>query len=205
MKKFLLLICIVACTAASKGQDVRKASFGIKAGANFFTIKGEDYKDGGFKTKTGPHAGLFYQIPIAPLFSIQPELMYSSEGIKYEDEDLKALVHLNYLNLPVMFQFVTPSGFYAETGPQLGFVLKAVTKFEPSLGDKYEENIKEDINKVAFSWGFGAGYMIGRFGISGRYNLGLSNLPKRADDPQVEVPNDKSSGFQISLVARLTK
>ena len=201
MKKIFLLISIVACTALTKAQDVRKASFGIKGGANLFTIKGEDFDDGGFKTKIGPHAGIFYQIPVAPLFSIQPELMYSSEGIRYEDEDMKASMHLSYLNLPVMFQFVTPSGFYAETGPQLGFVLKAKSKFEPSLGDKYEEDIEDDINTTPFSWGFGAGYTVGRFGIGGRYNLGLSNLLKE----EQTASNYNSTGFQISLLVRLTK
>ncbi len=151
MKRIFLVTVILTITVTVKAQDKQPSSFGVKAGVNIYTLNGDDYEESGYKNQIGLHGGIFYQIPVATLFSVQPELMYSSEGIKYEDEDLKADVHLNYLNLPVMFQFVTPSGLYAETGPQIGFLLNGKAKYEETGGDKYEEELDEDINKTAFS------------------------------------------------------
>jgi hypothetical protein len=198
MKKVLFTFLVFSISLTINAQS-DGGSFGLKAGVNLYKISGEDYDDPIFKRRTALHAGIFYQLPVGTLFRIQPELLYSGEGIKLEDEDIEAKIIFNYLNVPVMFQVHTPIGLFFETGPQVGFLLNAKVKYKED-GDEYEEKMEDEMRKTSFSWGAGAGYMFGNFGIGARYNFGLSKLPK--DDDQ---DDDKSSGFQISLIWRLRK
>jgi hypothetical protein len=198
MKKTMLTLAIISFVLTLNAQN-NAGSFGLKAGGNFYKITGDDYDDDGFKRRIGLHAGVFYQIPVGTLLRLQPELLYSAEGIRYEDEDAKAKVSINYLNVPVMLQLTTPVGLFFETGPQVGFLLNAKIKGEED-GDEEEIDIKDNMKKTAFAWGAGAGYMFGNFGIAARYNFGLSKIPKDDDEG-----DDKSSGFQVSLIWRLGK
>jgi hypothetical protein len=56
------------------------------------------------------------------------------------------------------------------------------------------------ISQPIFSWGVGAGFITGRIGVGARYNFGISKIPKGD-----YAPKDKSSGFQVSLIAKLKK
>ena len=194
MKK-LLFFCLL--TAGTFSAYAQRSSFGLKAGANFYVVKGEDYDDISSR-KSGVHAGILYRIPLGALISLQPEVLYSGEGVKLQDDDITGNFRFNYLNVPLMLQ-VNAGGFFVETGPQVGFLLSAKGKLTES-GQTIELDLKEEMNKVAFSWGAGLGYWFGNIGFNGRYNFGLSRLPK-----DEEEANDRSSGFQISLLWRLRK
>ena len=186
MKSTLLSIALLLLISYAHSQQ----SFGIKAGANFFKLNGETDDEGAFKTKTAYHAGIYYRIPFNQYFRLQAELLYSAEGVKVEIDDLKGNVNLNYLNIPLMLQITNRSGFYGETGPQIGFLMSAKAKYTED-GEDYTEDMKDGTNTTAFSWGFGGGYMKDKFGVGVRYNLGLSRIPKEED-----AGDDKSSGFQ---------
>ncbi len=193
MKSTLLSIALMLFISFAHSQQ----SFGIKAGPSFFKLHGENYDDDGFKTKTAFHAGIYYRVPFNQTFRFQAELLYSAEGVKFENEDLKANIKMNYLNVPLMLQITTRSGFYGETGAQIGFLMSAKAEYEED-GEKQTEEGKDFSKGTAFSWGFGVGYMKDKFGIGARYNLGLSTIPKDSEDG-----DDKSSGFQISLLFRI--
>ena len=193
MKLTLLSIVLMLFISFAHSQQ----SFGIKAGPSFFKLHGEMYDDDGFKTKTAYHAGIYYRVPFNQTFRFQAEILYSAEGVKFENEDLKVNVKMNYLNIPLMLQIANRSGLYGETGPQIGFLMSAKADYEED-GEKITVDGKDASNGMAFSWGFGAGYMKDKFGIGVRYNLGLSKIPKDEEDG-----DDKSSGFQISLLFRI--
>lgn len=196
MKQAFLFFSALILGLALQAQT--RGSFGLKAGANIYTITGDDFGDN-TSSKIGFHGGVFYRLPIATMLYLQPEALYSAEGIKSKEAEASANLSLNYLNVPLMLQLAAPGGFFVETGPQVGFLLSAKTKFTLG-GQSEEEDIKEDLNAVAFSWSAGAGYMFGNVGLGARYNLGLTRLPKEGNDG-----NNKSNGFQISLIWRLPK
>jgi hypothetical protein len=184
-KVFLTLSAVVALVSMSHAQT----KFGLKAGANIAQLKASG---GGisftYDSKVGLHAGGFATIPVASNISFQPELLYSMEGAKINDENAK--IDLSYLNVPLMIQY-NASGLIVETGPQVGLLLSAKAK-----DDDESEDIKEELNSTSFSWGFGAGYRLSNgLGIHGRYNLGLSNLAK--DDSSEGTI--KSNVIQIGL------
>jgi hypothetical protein len=201
MKK--LLIALTAITLFSTAHAQKKGpGFGVKAGANFYSIGGGDADDFGLdekrKTKVGLVGGILVNIPFTSTFSVQPELLYSEEGNLQKDGDVSQKYALTFLNLPIMLQYNTPSGFYVETGPQIGYTLSAKLKTDNGL-DKEEIDLKDGIKNIGFSWGLGAGFKCkSGFGIGARYNRGLSSLDDTEDNAKIT-----SNGFHVGVFISL--
>lgn len=188
MKKIILALTVVVSTF-SLAQESKKSSstgvtFGAKAGLNISTINTDDAK-----SKAGFYGGVFANIPVATVFSVQPEVMYSAMGAKttYNSE---ISLHLDYITVPVMFQYNILPEFYVEAGPQFGF---AVNKKLKAYG--VSANIDEAYSGFDFGVGLGAGYyFMNKYGITARYVAGTSDIYKNNDYDAV-----KNSVFQIGL------
>jgi hypothetical protein len=216
MKKLLFLFASIAIIAVTANAQIGIASvpkikakpyaegskgimFGIKAGANFYQIGGSDADDQGLdesrKMKIGIAGGFLVNIPFSEMFSFQPELLYSTEGNLQKEGDAKATIALSYLNIPLMIQLNTTSGFYAETGPQIGFLMSAKGKYDDGTNET-EDDIKDELKSIGFSWALGIGYkMESGFGFGARYNLGLSTL----DDADTDPSKLTSNGFHVGV------
>ncbi|MEP7376158.1 MAG: porin family protein [Chitinophagaceae bacterium] len=181
MKKICCVpLFIILSLFAVNSQETH---FGLKAGVNIASVDITNGDD--FASKAGLHLGGLAHIHITQHFAIQPELVYSMQGGKDGTEKLK----LNYINIPVLAQYMTHEGLRLESGPQLGFLTAAKSK----IGD-VETDQKDDLNSFDFSWTFGAGYLFpSGFGIDARYNHGLSNI---SDDNSFEA---KNRVFQLGL------
>jgi len=190
MKKVFLMAVLLSAGIYSQAQ----IKYGLKAGANFYKVTGDDAEEleQSRKTKVGLAGGAFVNFSLSETFSVQPELLYSQEGNKQKEGDASLNLKLNYINIPVMLQY-NASGFYGETGPQLGFLTSA--KFKTKSGDEEEEtDVKEGFKSINLSWAIGLGYKLSNgLGIGARYNLGISNI---ADAEEASL---KSSGFHIGL------
>ena len=164
MKKIsLLFACAVFSTAVFAQTDVK---LGIKAGLNVANISVEG--DNNFDSRLAPHAGLLAHIHLAPKWALQPEIMYSGQGLEDNDRDVKWKLH--YVNIPVNVQYMFDNGFRLQTGPQIG--LLADGENDPGNVD-----LKDDLKKTDVSWTFGAGYLsYSGFGVDARYNLGLTDI-----------------------------
>jgi len=185
MKKLLIVFVAVAFVATVNAQG--STTFGVKAGANLSSWNGDDVE--GVKSKIGFHAGGIVNIPVSSMFSVQPEVLFSLEGAKSEDDD-DIKDNLSYVNIPVMLQYNNASGFYAELGPQIGFLVSA--KSEPGGTD-----IKEYLKSTNFSVAFGAGYKTkSGFGFGARYALGLGSI---ADDADADI-KQSNLGFGVFYV-----
>lgn len=160
---FCFLLAITGSVFAAVAQETH---FGLKAGVNASSVEvsnGTDY-DG----KAGLYAGGLAHIHITRHFALQPEIYYSMQGGKVDDFKLK----LNYINIPLLAQYMALDGFRLQTGPQLGILTSAKTE----SGD-VEINRKDAYSSTDFSWVFGVGYLFPQgIGIDGRYNLGISNI-----------------------------
>ena len=166
MKKIVSIIAISLFIVTS--VTAQETHFGIKAGVNASSVEisnGDDYN-----SKAGLHIGGLAHIHISRQFALQPEIIYSMQGGQDESENIK--LRLNYINIPVLAQYMINDGFRLQTGPQLGFLVSGKSK----VGD-LERNVKDDLSSVDFSWAFGAGYLFpSGFGIDARYNYGISNI-----------------------------
>lgn len=190
MKKIFILSAFTLIGFTIQAQ----IKFGIKAGANFTSFGGSDAKMGDLspKYKVGFAGGGLVNIQLSEMFSLQPELLYSMEGATYKSEGQSVHLKTDYINIPVLAQYNNPSGFYAETGPQVGFLTSAKLSADGNSMD-----VKEGFKKINFSWGLGAGYKLSNgFGIGARYNLGLTSI---ADADEGESVNIKTGGFHLGV------
>ena len=179
MKKWMLIFALTFFTVSASAQ------LGIKGGANFATITGDDTEDA--KMRVAFYMGVLYNMMINKMFSFQPELVYSSQGSKFDDLDETKLI-LNYMNFVALFRYNTITGFWAGTGPQFGLLLSAKIKDDNTTVDW-----KEFVKSSDFAWAFALGYQFKNgLGINGRYNLGLSNIADGGG-------NIKNSVIQVGL------
>ncbi len=185
MKRIILSFAILMTGAVAANAQT---SFGIKAGLNISNLRGDDVAGGDVKSLIGANGGLYAHIPAGTNFAVQPELLYSMEGAKAKNSDIKT--ELNYVNVPVMLQYVNPSGFYAELGPQIGFLTSAKVKTGSVSSD-----IKNELATINLSAGAGLGYnFTPAIGAGVRYMLGLTRLGD--NDPKADI---KTSNLAVGL------
>ncbi|WP_106599822.1 porin family protein [Dyadobacter jiangsuensis] len=183
MKKLSITLILCAMTITSFAQTF---GFGPKAGVNL-----SNYQGGNIQTeaKAGYHFGGMLNFGFGNVFSIQPEVLFSTLGAKVESSGSEADFKINYLTVPVMLKFRTRSGFYLEAGPQAGF------RLSESVPDQTIDHFAKNLD---ISLGGGLGYQtnIG-LGIGVRYVAGLSKV---GDFSSQEInPDFKNSVIQGSL------
>jgi opacity protein-like surface antigen len=187
MKKFLLLLAVVAFSATTFAQDVQ---FGVKGGLNFANFRGDD-ADG--DTKTDIYLGGFARIGLTEKLAFQPELVYSRQGSKADEDGVDAKWKSNYLNIPLLLRAELANKFHAVFGPQVGIHLSS--EAEGSDGDVSVSMDADDAMKdldLALAMGFEYD-ITDKFSVGLRYNLGLSEfIDEDAGDSDV-----KHSVFQL--------
>jgi Outer membrane protein beta-barrel domain len=190
MKKITLIFFLaVTCTAA-------QAQFGIKAGLNVANWGGSDADDEGKKSLMGIYGGVYYNLELSENISVQPELVYSGQGVKYEASGTTAKVVLGYVNLTPLLRYNSSGGFFVGIGPQIGFLTSAKTKVD----GESDEDVKDQFKGTDFAAVIAIGFeMENGFGVYARYNHGISKIPDASD---VKVYNRV---FQVGLRYNLTK
>ncbi|OAQ39054.1 hypothetical protein A5893_10270 [Pedobacter psychrophilus] len=207
-KKFIMIFAISlglsgilkAQSAASTTENVR---FGIKAGGNLTTLgvlkSGNQEFD--YNHKFGLTAGLFAQIPLGGNFSFVPEVNYSQKGADVEGTIAgttgKLEQRINYLDVPVAFNYKFAPGINLFAGPQVSFFLNQKTKTFVNGQNIDESTDSKDIEKTIAGGLIGLGYDITpNVNISGRY---MSDFQKSSsnDDPAFE--DIKNSGFSLTI------
>ena len=122
MKKISLFLAGIMCTLASFSQT--KPHFAIKGGLNISTLKVENYDN--TDSRLGAHLGVSAHIHLAPQWAIQPELLYSQEGGELAiSNSQRVKVKNDYINIPLMLQYMFDNGFRVEAGPQIGFLVNS--------------------------------------------------------------------------------
>lgn len=183
MKKILLVIV----SALSLSLTHAQTQFGLKAGLNITTITGDNSSI--FSSSVAAHTGAFANIAINKQFSIQPEAVLSIEGAKFS-AGVTGRMSGTFINVPLLAQYKSVSGFLVQTGPQLGLLMSANQK----VTGQASESIKDNLKSTNFSWAFGAGFQpkTSPVGFTVRYNLGISNINATPG------PGNRTSAWQIS-------
>ena len=167
MKKISIFVLALVASATLFAQGPK---YGIKAGLNLSRLTGPVDTD----WRPGFHAGFLSHIHVTPAFSLQPEVVYSSQGAKYpynENQDLKR--KLDYINIPVLLQYNFDNGFRLQGGPQIGFLVSAKDK----VGDVTLNSSTDPYKTIDFSIPLGISYLsYSGLGVDARYNLGITNV-----------------------------
>lgn len=177
MRFSLVMIAAILITATASAQhgDTPEGymNFGIKGGLNVYNINNVD--NTGYDSRVGAHIGVLGHVHVQPHFAIQPEIVYSSEGATYmEDNGDTYYYHLDYINIPVLFQYMFHSGLRLQAGPQLGILVNAKSRLNNRNADL------NDTKPFDVALSLGASYVVPStgFGVDVRYNLGLNNINK---------------------------
>jgi opacity protein-like surface antigen len=137
--------------------------FGAKIGANFYNLNGEGPNGDNL---TSFHVGALVEVNVLENFSVQPELLYSSQGTDYQNEKLK----LEYVALPVLAKFyLITDKLSLEAGPQFSFLIN--------------DDVKGQFDAKTFDFAAvgGLGYNLTSFlFVQARYVVGLTDTSKDA-------------------------
>jgi hypothetical protein len=165
------LIGVIAAMMITGTAIAQHNNFGIKGGLNAYTIYSDD--NSAADTKIGFHLGVISHIHLGNQFAIQPELIYSTQGAQYTSGNTTAKLNLNYINVPLLFQYMFDNGFRLMAGPQVGFLVSAKTEL-----DNTKTDVKDNLKTVELAFGIGASYVHPPtgFGVDARYNFGLNNI-----------------------------
>ncbi|HXD76376.1 MAG TPA: porin family protein [Puia sp.] len=195
MKKAFLPGLLALLVGSTLSAQVR---FGVKAGYNLAHLQtnlgaSEDFS---FSALSAFNAGILAQIPLPASLSLQPELLYSGQGAKYDDDGDPGKIQMGMIDIPVMVKY-SYKGAFIETGPQFGLLISAKNHVDGGSLD-----IKNDLKSTAMDWGFGVGYESNSgLGIDIRYELGLAGLIKSGSNTDYFLYRNKAKSgvFQIGL------
>lgn len=175
MKKILLLLSVIVGSVTTQAQGI---DFGIKAGANFANFNGDVESE----SITNFHAGAVLELNIVPIFSIQGEALYSSQGATYKDTafDIAQDLNLDYISVPVMAKvYVLPNTLSVMAGPQFSFLVSEA-----------EEAYEAKSFDLAAAGGVEVKIIAGLFA-QARYTIGLTDVYDDIDS--------KNAVFQLSV------
>ncbi|MFH6993670.1 porin family protein [Flavobacterium sp. FlaQc-48] len=188
MKRIILAAIAVMAFGFTNAQETR---FGVKGGLNLTSFAGGNYYDA--KSLVGFQVGGFAEIKIIERLAIQPEVLFSTQGAKFDggvDGDFDS--KLNYINVPVLAKFYITKQFTVEAGPQIGFLVSA----------KRDGNDAKDAYKsIDTGFNFGVGYnFTENVAVGLRYTVGLANIGDyEIDDFDQYYDSPKNSVLALTL------
>jgi hypothetical protein len=231
MKKLVFLFIFMASIAVSTtaahaqaallvllfGDKVASENFhfGLKIGGNLATLSGID--DGSYSP--GLNFGLAASIKLSESMFLAPEFLpISRKGIKdvpalpTGNAELDLLLEnpsstvrkLNYLDIPVIFQYKINDKFSVGAGPQFSYLLSGSDHYEADIFDNdkviHEENLEDKANSLDVGLVLDLMYVVKEpvngkgLNVHLRYEHGFTDIVK--DNPGDAVRN---SLFQIAL------
>ena len=195
MKKIVFLIIIAVCGFS----QVRAQNFGVKAGYNYSTLSGETSSISTIEGLSGFYIGGLVELPISNMLSIQPELIFSRQGVALRQgleksgiriEINNADIRLDYLNIPVMAK-VNLGPLFLQGGVQFGFLVSKPKVNRLTNTSLFPLLDKDSYNSFDFGVGAGLGFNLNRrLFVEARYTHSLTN---------VFDPNDNL--FKTSLIS----
>lgn len=217
MRKITLLITVLISFTLSEQFS---NTIGIKAGVNYSQFT-PDFEVAGitaleYQGKIGYYVGTFVNIGFSDTFSLQPELLFASQGTRTFVEDLsirggfaepeqfvdiKTSVNEYSILLPVIFRYSLTEILFVEAGPQVGYAFSRteiikVNEFDPSTEGEKSTNSPLTTNFDKFDAGatIGIGYnLTEKLELNLRYALGII---ERDDNYKTSVINF-GVGFKV--------
>lgn len=183
MKQILFFAFFILFISFSNAQDFY---YGIKGGVSFSGLgKGND--DENYTSKTGFHLGGVLEFPFTEKFSLQTELLYSSEGAKAEFSRIDPWmangeydINLHYLRLPMLGKYYVFKNLSLEGGLNFGMLMEAkVSGFPHGPRGPNRKNVRKNYTRMDVQIPLGSTYKLnsGVF-FSVRYNIGIFDISK---------------------------
>jgi hypothetical protein len=185
MKK-LVILSLAALFLAALVPQTLSAGIGVKGGYSLskFSLTSTEPPPFSFSYLPSVVGGIYFEIKLG-FISLQPEVLYTRMGAKYEEGEDGLQYRFDYIQAPVLLKinvipagpirpFIYAGGYYAYLLKAKGVMVVAGVPTEQDLADTF---VKYDYGAVG-----GAGLAFKLPGISlsveGRYNYGLMNTLK---------------------------
>lgn len=205
MKKLIFLtILSFGLTAISHAQI---AKTGIKGGLNLSSLSTDDNNDKNLKV--GFHVGVFSKIQLSDAFAIQPELLFSSKGIRVNyDESIiangESKFSLNYIDVPIKLVFNLSEDFEFQLGPYVSYLVNAKTVTDAEVLNYFQIDSDDEIDRKHFNsvdYGLSAGmaFDLDPLIIGINYNIGLNQVAKDNDVSYDFLGDAKNRVIQLYL------
>lgn len=187
MKKFFAMAALVlASTSAFAQYSAGDITLQPKVGLNCTSITDDDAD-----YKAGFVGGVEAEYHVSPLVGISAGVLYSMQGAKLKDTDIK--MNMDYVNIPILANFYVAEGFALKAGIQPAFNTSNKVKANGITVDydKYAGNSAAEIKSFDFAIPVGASYEYKNVCLDARYNIGVTKI--------VDGDSSKHSVFQITL------
>ena len=141
MKSKLFLVALLSIGISSMAQNIK---FGVKAGLNlsFLSLAGSIPGGGSTSSNTGFLIGGLAEYQVNDKFSIQPELLFSTDGgiYQYSNAFVNSATVYNYkqtittstISLPVVAKYYVSEGLSIDGGLQIAYLINAKSKLDYS-------------------------------------------------------------------------
>ena len=196
LRQAVLAVALCALATPTFAQGIE---YGVKGGIHFASLSFSDADEEGVdvSSRTTYVIGGFVGIPVTPMLSVQPEVLWVPSGAQVDAPEFggeTAEFQLKVVQVPILLKANVGKSStrpFVVVGPVFGF--KAgdskikVGEFETT---DPEETGDDDISAVDVAIAFGGGVNVGKISVEGRYNLGLKDLDTTDESA-------KSRGFMI--------
>lgn len=218
--QFLVIASVLAQTAGEQYDKVMEnhpIRVGIKAGLNAsnFAISGTGGSVGDKKNIVGWQAGLYIDMPVLPIISLQAGAVLNSKGsnIKFGNKQTGNYAEVNtrpiYLEVPVsgIVKIPLPNKvkLFAGAGPYLAVGVAGKYRSEGALAGiqfSSEENIRygnkdesngngygADLKRMDWGMNFLAGLEISHMTLNANYGYGISNIKSSIENDNAKFKN----------------
>jgi len=209
MRTLLLLLICVTCAFTATAQSLTIGPrLGVNFGRQIYVEDSElaDFWDDEVEMEPGLQAGLVSNIKISELLSVQPELLYTVKGYKFESPDRTVTGKYDYLDVPVLAKITIGEGpvqGFVTLGPTFSYWMGGENRFK-SRNLEFTEDIEfeddddgvENRFEAGASLGLGVAFNTGAgaFNLDLRYGTGFTSVYESDDDSKLRNEN-----FGISL------
>ena len=166
-----------------------QASVGVRLGLNAATVSDQDLLTRqGKRSRLGLAVGVVADVPVTPLLSFRPEVLYVQRGVTFDSLEPRGSGSLtqeyDYLDVPLMlgYRFPAPGALRvtAEAGPVLSYLVRSGTSCSGEVtGCDDPPNVDYQSGDVSAAVGVTAG--VGPFSAGLRYTHGFVPLAEDRD------------------------
>lgn len=187
MKKLLPLFFLITFLSMSftlRAQQV--IEYGVMTGLNIANLSGKDVPSNA-TSKAGLLLGFAFQYYFTPIFSIEPEVLYSMRGATTFGSFKTEVITLNYIEFPVLVKYnfhLSPKDpVYANlfVGPSIALNVGAKDKINDN-GYISTVDLRNSTKALDYGLVIGAGMDFDMntsiFSVGTRYTFGLSSMNK---------------------------
>jgi hypothetical protein len=182
MKKLMMIAAMVLMSTGAFAQEMFIKPM---VGGTLTTLTGDASDDA--KMKVGLVAGAEFGYLFNENMGVTAGVLYSMQGCKSKAMDEN--MNLDYLNIPILFNYYVAPGLALKAGIQPGFLTRAKVD-----GHDYKDYYK----KIDLAIPMGASYEISDFVIDARYNLGaIFNIADYGDSKTHNSVIQLTVGYKI--------